>query len=150
MHIHLYIPSVAISVAAFRSPFALQSSPRLVEMAFVDDELSKSEFHVKVQEVEDRWQDMVVVASAMLKSLPDNRYTRELCQDIDKFLSNLGEDMSLLASMKEAMQPHQYTPMLEDLADKTYDFGSTWASLKEIAEQLSEPDTSATIEISDD
>ena len=118
-------------------------------MALVDDELSKSEFYVQVQEVEDRWQDMLLVASAMLKSLPDNRYTRELCQDIDKFLINLGEHMSLLAYMKDEMQPHQYTPMLVELADKTFEFGRTWASLKEVADPLSEPDTSATIEISD-
>ena len=116
-------------------------------MVLVDGELSKSEFYVQVQEVEDLWQDRLLVASAMLKSLPDNRYTRELCQDIDKFLINLGEHMSLLAYMKDEMQP---TPMLVELADKTFEFGRTWASLKEIAQQLSETDTSATIEISDD
>ena len=119
-------------------------------MALLDDGLSKEEFHVKVQEVEDLWQELVVVASAMLHSLADNRYAREVCQDIDKLLSTMGEDLSVVAYMKDSMEPRQYVPTLAELADKTHEFSHTWAQLKEIAEQLATPDTSETIEISDD
>ena len=113
-------------------------------MAFVDLDLdhglSGDEYMKKIEEVEDRWQGLVLVASAMLQALAGNRYTQQLCEDIDKFLSDIGVELSAVAYLKNTIAPHERVPALTELADKTYEFCNTWAQLKEVAEQLTAPE----------